>query len=188
MSLNAEAVSATHIVTTERGAAKTHRVFLDCEIVEPPQYRDLIALLFSASAKDRFEFYINSIGGDFRSASAIIEGIKNTEAKVICTIVGEAHSSASFIALHCSEITVLDSASMLVHAVTYNSEGVVGNVLEHAKFMERVIGDAMSAAYGNFLTAPEMREIKLGKELWLDAAQIRARLQARGAHARTPAQ
>lgn len=178
MSETSEGVSSTYIVTTEKGAAKTHRVYIDCEIGVPTEYRDLMALLFGAGIKDRFELYINSIGGDFRTASAIIEGIKNTAASVTCVIVGEAHSSASFIAMHCSDVKVLDSATMLVHDVSYNTEGVVGNVLEHAKFMRSVVDRALVEAYTGFLSAAEMRAVRMGKELWLDAAQIRARLQA----------
>lgn len=97
-------------IVTKSFNVNYHSVFLDEDIAEPSEYRELISLLLSATELDTIDLIINNGGGRLDAARAVIEAIKNSSAVVKATIVGECHSAASMIALSCPEIVVLDSA------------------------------------------------------------------------------
>lgn len=65
-------------IRTVTQEVKRHDVFLDTDISEPSNYRDLISLLFNAGENDTINIFINSQGGHLNSALAIIEGIKQS--------------------------------------------------------------------------------------------------------------
>ena len=75
-----------------------YEVFLDEELSEPSNYRELISVLFNASENDTITFYINTIGGSLATTLAIIEGIKHTNATVTGILMGETHRGGSIIA------------------------------------------------------------------------------------------
>lgn len=156
-----------------------HDVFLDEEIGDPSDYRDLISLLFNADEDDSFNFFINSEGGQLYSALAIIEGLKHTTAQVTAVIVGECHSAASMIAMYCHQMAVLDSAHMMIHTASYGTMGNTGNVKAYTDFTTKQVEKLLHETYEGFLDKDEITKIKLGVELWFDAAEIKVRMERR---------
>ena len=156
-----------------------HRVFLDKDIDDPSEYRELIDLLFSASEMDEIQIFINSVGGQLRTAQAIIEGIKLTQANVTGIIIGDCHSAASMIALYCHNVMVLDSASMMIHTAYTGSEGIVSNMQTYSSFLQNKVEKLLHETYDGFLTKEEIEKVKLGIEIWLDAEEIRKRYEGR---------
>ena len=159
-----------------------HDVFLDSEIGDPSEYRDLISLLFNADDDDSFNFFINSEGGQLYSALAIIEGLKHTSAQVTAVIVGECHSAASMIAMYCHQMAVLDSAQMMIHTASYGTMGNTGNVKAYTDFTTKQVEKLLHDTYEGFLDKDEITKIKLGVELWFDAAEIKTRMERRVKH------
>lgn len=166
-------------IKTTKQEMVSHQVFLDSDIGEPAQYRDLINLLYVCSDLTEFNIFVNSSGGQLNSASAIIEAIKACDGKVRAIITGECHSAASMIALNCHEIIVCDSAHALIHTASYGTGGSAGNVKAHTDFSTKYINKLIDTTYTGFLSASEIEEIKKGVEIWLDADEIRARLTNR---------
>lgn len=166
-------------INTTRLERNHHDVFIDSEITEPSDYRELISLLFNASEEDSFNFFINSGGGHLNTALAIIEGLKHTNANVTAVLVGECHSAASMITMYCHEMAVLDSAHMMIHTASYGTVGNTGNVKAYTDFTTKQVENLLHATYEGFLTKEEITKIKLGVELWFDADEIRDRIQNR---------
>lgn len=156
-----------------------YKVFLDEDIEDPANYRELIDLFFSAQENDEIQIYINSSGGQLRTALAIIEGIKITRASVIGIIIGNCHSAASLIALHCHNIIVLDSASMMIHTAWATSDGTVSNIQTYTSFLRNQVEKLLHQTYEGFLTSNEIEKVKMGLEIWLDAEEIRRRINNR---------
>jgi ATP-dependent protease ClpP protease subunit len=154
-------------------------VFIDTEITEPEDYRDLIYHLFNATEDDSFVFYINSVGGNLASALSIIEGLKHTSASTTAIVQGECHSAASMIMLYCQEVIVLESAHAMIHTASYGTVGNTGNVKAHTEFATKKIEKLLNETYEGFLSDSELTKIKLGVELWFDAEEIRERLDSR---------
>jgi ATP-dependent protease ClpP protease subunit len=163
-------------------SSKRIDVFLDKEIGEPSDYRDLNFLLFNAEENDVVPLYINSPGGHLNTALAIIEGLKNTPARTVAILQGECHSAASMITMYCDEVLVLDSAHMMIHTASYGTVGNTGNVKAHTEFTTRQVERLIHETYEGFLTESEIEKVKLGVELWLDADEIRQRIEKRVAY------
>lgn len=169
-------------ITSTEFSCKHYDVYLDEEISDAENYRELVATLFNASENDSITLYINSPGGQLATALAIIEGIKNTAATVRGVVVCECHSAASLITMYCHEIVVLDSANMMIHTVSFGSVGSTSNVKSHTDFTVRQVDALLDDAYAGFLHKDELVKVKAGVELWFDSAQIRERVGARVKH------
>ena len=167
------------IIKTNKHEVCQHEVFLDEEIGEPAEYRELLSLLFNASEDDQFTFYINTPGGQLNSTRAIIEGMKHTQAMVTGVLMGETHSGGSLIAMYCHGLAVLDSAEMMIHHANIGSIGTANNVKTQSNFTVSQVESLIDESYEGFLTVEEMKDVKKGVELWFNAKQIRSRMEKR---------
>lgn len=166
-------------ITTRQIPCHHYDVFIDSDITESQNYRELVSLLFNATENDTFHIFINSVGGDLDAALSIIEGLKNTQGHVIAFLIGACHSAASFISMYCHEVAVLDSAYSMVHTATFGSYGMTGNVKTHTDFTVRQIDKLLNETYEGFLNKEEFAKVKSGVELWFDADEIRTRMASR---------
>lgn len=167
-----------YICTTQH-TYNQYTVFLDKEIIDPEYYRELIALLFAAGPEDSFTFIINSPGGSIDSAMAIIEGLKSTQAETTAVIMGRCHSAASIIMLYCDQIIVMDSGYAMIHHATFGSAGMASNVKAHTEFTVNQVERILEETYSGFLHKDEIVKVRQGLELWMDAEEIRRRIEGR---------
>jgi ATP-dependent protease ClpP protease subunit len=170
-----------YISVNER-TARHFDVFLDSNIEEPSEYRELLSVLFNATDDDTVNIFINSNGGHLDTALAIVEGLKSTSAHVTAVIIGACHSAASIISMYCHEVAVLDNAYSMVHTASYGTAGNTGNVKAHTEFTTRQVEKLLNDTYEGFLTKEELTKVKQGVELWFDADEIRARMKNRVKH------
>lgn len=170
--------SKSYINSTEH-TIHHHDVFIDSEIEEPENYRELISLLFNAGEGDTVHMFINSGGGNLDTALAIVEGLKNTNANVTAFIMGACHSAASIISMYCHGFVVLDSAYSMVHTASFGSSGNTSNVKAHTEFTVKMVEKLLNETYEGFLSKDELVNVKKGVELWFDAEEIRERMKHR---------
>ena len=156
-----------------------YKVFLDKEIGDPSEYRELIDILFSCQENDVIHIYINSTGGNLAAANAIIEGLKFTRADVTGILLGDTHSAASMIALNCHNIIVTDSATMMIHTAYTGNEGIISNMQIYSEFARKNIEKLLHDTYEGFLSPSEIDKVKLGLEIWLDSEEIKKRYESR---------
>jgi ATP-dependent protease ClpP protease subunit len=161
---------------------KKYNVFLDSEIGEPSEYRELLTILFNAPPDSLIYLYINCTGGNLDTTLAIVEAIKTCDAKVSAILIGSCHSAASIIALNCDEIIVLDNAYSMVHTASFGSSGNVGTVKSHTEFVIAQIDKLIENTYSGFLNKEELARVKNGNELWFNAEDIRKRLKRKFKH------
>lgn len=170
--------SDEYICSVER-SYHHHDVFLDSDIEDPAEYRELIALLFNATEDDTINIFINSNGGHLDTALAIVEGLKVTSAQVTAVVIGACHSAASIITMYCHQVAVLDNAYSMVHTASFGSSGNTGNVKAHTEFTVRQVEKLLNDTYEGFLNKEELAKVKSGVELWFDAEDIRQRMDSR---------
>lgn len=162
--------------------ARHFDVFLDGDIEEPSEYRELLSILFNACEEDSINLFINSNGGHLDTALAVVEGLKNTSAHVVAVLIGACHSAASIISMYCHEVAVLDSAYSLIHTANYGTAGNTGNVKAHTEFTTRQVEKLLNDTYDGFLTKDELARVKSGVELWFSADDIKERMIKRVKH------
>lgn len=171
--------SNKNYINTSEVTSHHHDVFIDSEIEEPENYRELISLLFNAGENDTIHFFINSGGGNLDTALAIVEGLKNTNAHVTAFIMGACHSAASIISMYCHGVVVLDNAYSMVHTASFGSSGNTSNVKAHTEFTVKMVEKLLNETYEGFLNKDELANVKKGVELWFDADEIRTRMASR---------
>lgn len=166
-----------HVLIKETVIQAVHyTVFLDKDIVEPDQYRELITLLLTANEVDAIDLMINSNGGSLSTCNAIVQSIKSCKASVRAVIMGDCHSAASIIALNCDSALVMDSAEMMIHTAQFVLGGATGNVSNQIDFVSKQVSKLLDETYKGFLTAKEISQVKMGVELYFGAEEIRKRL------------
>jgi ATP-dependent protease ClpP protease subunit len=174
-------------INTSEMTIRNHDVFIDSDIEEPAEYRDLISILFNANEGDSISIFINSGGGHMDTALAIVEGLKATSAHTTAILLGACHSAASIITMYCDEVAVTDSAYMMVHTAAGGNFGTVSNAASQAAFINRKVNVLLDDTYNGFLSKEELEKVRQGVEVWLDAEDIRTRFQSRVKYLETKA-
>jgi ATP-dependent protease ClpP protease subunit len=160
----------------------THLVFIDDDITDPRNYRDVIHCLATCSENDSVNLLVNSSGGRTDSIWQIIEAMKGCRGDVSVTVIGAAYSAASMLACMAPECYIADSAEFMLHTAHYGSIGTVPNVKGQTEFATRQINKLLDQAYKGFLTDKELEELKNGKEFWFDAEESGKRMTKRYKH------
>jgi ATP-dependent protease ClpP protease subunit len=157
----------------------THLVFIDDDITDPRNYRDVIHCLATCSENDSVNLLVNSSGGRTDSIWQIIEAMKGCRGDVSVTVIGAAYSAASMLACMAPECYIADSAEFMLHTAHYGSIGTVPNVKGQTEFATRQINKLLDQAYKGFLTDKELEELKNGKEFWFDSEESGKRMTKR---------
>lgn len=157
--------------------SKRHNIFLDSDIGEPSEYRDLLNILVNSSEADVINIYINCSGGNLDTTLSIVEGIKLSNANITAILMGACHSAASIIALNCHNIVILENAYTMIHMVHMGYSGNVTNIKSHTDFAVIQIDKLIKETYKGFLTKDEFNKIKNGAEVWLNAEELRKRIK-----------
>ena len=167
------------LIRTISQQVNTHLVFIDDDIREPSNYRDVIHCLATCSENDSVNLLVNSSGGRTDSIWQIIEAMKGCRGDVSVTVIGAAYSAASMLACMAPECYIADSAEFMLHTAHYGSIGTVPNVKGQTDFATRQINKLLDQAYKGFLTDKELEELKNGKEYWFDAEEAGKRMVKR---------
>lgn len=157
----------------------SHVFFLDEDVGEPIQYRDITQLLITCSQDDVVSIIINSSGGRLDSACQLMEAIESCQGTVVATVVGAAYSAASMIACVVPECSVTDSAEFMIHTASYGTLGNTANVKAHTDFVTDQVHKLLDKVYKDFMTPEEIAELKAGKEFWFGAEEARKRFKRR---------
>jgi len=167
------------LIRTITQQMNTHLVFIDDDIREPSNYRDVIHCLATCGENDSVNLLVNSSGGRTDSIWQIIEAMKGCRGDVSVTVIGAAYSAASMLACMAPECYIADSAEFMLHTAHYGSIGTVPNVKGQTDFATRQINKLLDQAYKGFLTDKELEELKNGKEYWFDAEEAVRRMGKR---------
>ena len=166
---------------SERSQSFTQiKVYLDEDIKAPRYYRGVVDKVSSLGEGDQAIYYVSSPGGRMDGMISLIEANRETDADILCVIVGECHSAASMFALTCPNISVSPSASMMVHFVSFGAGGIASHVKANVDHTLDFCSNYFRDIYEGFLTEQEMDLcINSGKEIWMQAEEIVQRLENR---------
>jgi len=166
-------------VTKKTITKNMYTVYLDEDIEEPRYYRDACEAISSANEEDIVRLIINTNGGYVDSASILRQSILESQADVIAELHGKTHSAGSMIALACNYVEVKPAASMMIHQASFGVAGASNTVYDHVDFSRKYLNKLIKEIYEDFLTPDEIKNVLTGTEMWLDAEDIGARLEAK---------
>lgn len=163
-------------VYEESYVAKHTHYYFNEDFVDAKLYTDVLHRLLTATQVDTVFIHLNTLGGQVDTGVQLINAMKNSEAKVITILEGQAQSLGTLIFLSGDEMVVNDNCVMMFH--NFNG-GIVGKGNEMAAELNATIKwvNAISRKiYVPFLTEDEFSRITKGEDLWMHSPEIRKRL------------
>ncbi len=155
---------------------KIHHFYLLSYIEEPSNYVDMIHKFHVAGPDETIVIHLNTPGGDLMTGIQLINSMQSTQARVVCSLEGEACSLGSLIFLAADEFLVHDNSLMMIHNF---SGGIYGKGNEQVSQLEATIkwfNNIAKKYYLPFITEDELNDVLKGEDLWLQAEDIRKRL------------
>lgn len=150
---------------------------IDEPIYDPSYYRQCIQAISNTTENDVIEYDINSSGGDKAGLVSLLTAMQRTNAETVANINGDCHSAASMLAMHCNSVNISPFASMMVHFVSYGVYGKATDIKSQVIHTHETNEQFFRDTYRLFLTEEEIEKCIDGYEIWMDAAEISARMK-----------
>ena len=146
----------------------------------PHSFDEVIALLANATEDDEITWNIVSSGGYIDSLEMLLAWKEMCVAKQIHVLTSSAASAATaFFLSPADQYLVFDTASFMIHESNYGAGGTASNVRRHTEHVDKKNDKFIRNTYKDFLTPEEIEDVLKGVEIYLDADQIRERLNIR---------
>lgn len=154
-----------------------YSVYLNEEIGDPKNYRDVFNLLRESGEDDHIILYLNNYGGYVHTGIDIVNSIRASHGKVYTCMTGPCYSMAPLIVLAGDKVFVEQDVFMMFHDYSGASRGK-GHEMTAQILHEKPHFDAMFERLAKgFLTKNEIKDINNGQDLYLDRDQILKRLK-----------
>ena len=158
--------------------SSVYDVYLDGEIGDPSNYREVYHALTAAGSQDLVLLHINSNGGRLDSGTQIINHIKNCKAKVVGVMHMEAASMASAIMLACDDWELNPFSTVMIHSCSYGAIGKQSDIRTRVEFTTKFNEKFIRMNYEGFLTEEEIVRALKGDDLYFDSEDIADRLES----------
>lgn len=155
---------------------RIHHFYISQAFIDPVHYIDMIHRIRSAGPEDIVHLHLNTPGGHLDTGIQLINAMRSSEAHIVCSLEGEAHSLGTLIFLAADEFIVHDNCIMMFHNY---SGGVWGKGNEQVARLEATIkwfNELAWTLYIPFLDEDELERILRGEDLWMQTGEIRERL------------
>lgn len=153
--------------------------FIDGEITEPSNYRELMQVLNSMAEGDSLELTINSHGGFLHSTTMISNAIRSTRGHVHGVLNGVAMSGASILYLSCHSVDVLPHSTFMAHTSSGAEYGKLSDTTRSIQSSVKQLEALYKDVYWGFYTEEEIDDILAGKDSYLEYDEICKRLDQR---------
>lgn len=156
--------------------AHEYHVYLNTGIRSPSEYTDLFHLLATATQMDVIYIHLNTPGGNLDTGIQLINAITNCEANVVTCLESSAHSLGSLIFLSGKEMIVNDHSVMMIHNFRAGMGGPGHEIAAQFEATMKWFNTLARKIYVPFISETEFTDMLAGKDLWLQAEDIRNRL------------
>mgnify|MGYP000453247543 CR=1 FL=1 len=153
----------------------THNAYLAGDIEEPYNYNELCSVLEAADKDETVILHINTGGGYIDSAFKIISSIKRSKAKVVARLTGTVASAGTIISLSCDDLEVEDFTHFMIHNYSTGTRGKGHEVMDYINFNDKALKKTFTHIYSGFLKPNEVKAVIDGRDMWLDADDVRKR-------------
>jgi len=156
-------------------SANHYHAYLHDEISNPNEYSELCYLLDNAYPGSVVHLHINTPGGILDSAVQIIDAISRSKAKVIAHLTGSVASAGTLIALSCDELVVSNFVQFMIHNYSGGTGGKGHEIKAMVEFSDKELNKTFKTIYSDFLTDAEMETVIDGRDIWLNADEVKER-------------
>ena len=156
--------------------------YFDNDVVDLPQYRNLISFLRTAGEEDSLEIIASSNGGNLFTATTLATEMENTLARVKVSARGQCASATTLIILAADEVDIDPLASIMFHSASGGGGGAKFH--ESAQWHDHwkeLFPKMVDYYYKDILSAEEIAQLLEGKDFWMTGSQLLTRICDRGA-------
>lgn len=156
-----------------------YTVMFESDIEDAEEHSEQFYVMEQAGKDDIVEVSISSIGGSVATISKFQDVIKNSEAHFHGKLHGYGYSAGGALFLLCDSWEVSDLATFMAHSVQTGYGGGTQAIEAHSKMSAKQNRTLCEMLYKDFLSPEEIDKICDGFEIWMDAEEIRERLEKR---------
>ena len=141
---------------------------------------DQLEAILDATENDVVEVYCLACpGGSIDTIASLLNALANTSAHTVTIVEGHNASAGTMCAMVTDEVRLGMYASFMLHSASGGIVGNMTNTAEAAKFYEQHYNKFLKDVYYGFITAEEEILLQNGREIYMNAEQIRERLDRR---------
>ena len=165
-------------ISTRTMESRIFDIYMSGTIVESWHYTKLLQILRETGPSDVVNMYINSPGGDIRTAFQIIFALNQCKAIKRISLDGMTDSAASLLVLGCvwDEIAVSPLATMCCHSYSRGSYGKAHEIKQDLEFSYSFLKTKLSLFYKGYLSDTEINQMFEGKDFYFEAKDIQKRI------------
>lgn len=154
---------------------KVYHCYLADDIKPPDNYNELCFVLEQAEEDEIVTLHINTDGGYIDSAFKIISSINRSDAFTVGRLTGTVASAGTIISLACADLEVEDYTQLMIHNYSAGAQGKGHELEDYINFKAKDLKQTFNAMYNGFLSQQEINKVIKGKDVWMDASEIRKR-------------
>ena len=157
------------------------RVYLtDDGVNGTSEHLEQLEAILDATTNDVVEVYCLACpGGSIDTIASLVNALANTPAHTVTIVEGHNSSAGTMCAMITNEVRLGMYASFMLHSASGGVVGSMTNTAEAAKFYEQHYNKFLKDVYYGFITPEEEILLQNGREIYMNAEQIRERLDCR---------
>lgn len=158
---------------------QSYAYFLDGDIVEPSEYRELMQVLTSMQQGDYLDLMINCFGGYLHTTIMLSGAIRSCKGHVNGILNGVAMSGGSIILLSCHSVEVMPHSTFMAHTSNGYNQGKLSDTIRSVTSSSKQLEALYRDVYYGFYTDEEISDILDGKDSYIEFEEIVSRLEKR---------
>ena len=157
----------------------TYTYYLDDEVTDSSDYRELLQMLYNAGEDDVVRIVISNYGGSLSTCVAIVNAIRACRAVTVGVLTSVAYSAAGAIWLACEGQEVHNHVGFMSHDGQGATFGSMFQQKQHIEHSMAILRSLYTDVYQYFLTDDEIEKVLNNADMWLTEAEIIQRLEKR---------
>lgn len=167
------------IRTCSKPLATEYNVMFDSDIDLQEEYHEHWYVMENATEADVININISSNGGSVDTIAKFQDIVKKSDAHFHGKLQGSGYSAGGALFLLCHTHEVADLSTFMAHSIQTGYGGGTQAIEAHSKMSSKQNEQLCRMLYTDFLTEEEIVRICDGAEIWMDAPEIRERLEKR---------
>ena len=163
----------------EKPVARMFDFYLTGDIKEAREYQDWNQILRTASETDAVVIHINSPGGDIFTIIQMMRSMAESPATVVASVEGMCMSAATLLFLSADVCEISEHSHFMFHTYSSGNWGKGSELVANVQADDKGARHLFNPVYKDFLSVKEIKEIVDGKDLWMNPAEVKKRLEAR---------
>ena len=163
----------------EKPVARMFDLYLTGDIKEAKEYQDWNQIMRTTSENDAIVLHINSGGGDMFTCIQLLRSMADSPATIVASVEGMCMSAATLLFLSADVCEISEHSHFMFHTYSSGNWGKGSEQLASVTADDKWARHLFNTVYKNFLTTQEIKEIVDGKDLWMNAAEVKKRLEER---------